>query len=66
MARQNGRTTVHFDPGDGFPVCGQLGSVLMTTDPTEVESDDFTMCGKCMRQPRWRLAWREAKAVTRR
>lgn len=53
MARQNGRTTVHFDPGDGFPVCGQIGSVLMTTDP-DAESDDFTLCGKCMRQLRRR------------
>jgi hypothetical protein len=59
MARQDGRETVHFDPGDGFPVCGQTGAVLVTTDP-DAESDDFTLCGRCMRQPRWRLAWKDA------
>ena len=63
MARQDGRETVHFDPGDGFPVCGQGGSVLMATDP-DAESDDFTLCGRCTRQPRWRLAYRdEARKV---
>jgi hypothetical protein len=59
--RQDGRVTVHFDPGDGFPVCGQLGSVLLVTDPRHGEDDDFfTICGKCMKQPRWRLAWKDA------
>lgn len=63
MVRQDGRVTMHFDPGDGFPACGQGGFVFVTTDP-DIESDDFTMCGKCMKQPRWRLAWRdEAKRV---
>ena len=59
MTRQDGRTTVHYNPGDGFPMCGQQGSVLMTTDP-DVEGEDVTMCGRCMRQLRRRSVMGDA------
>lgn len=54
MARQNGRTTVHFDTGHG-PVCGVGGSAESTTDSTEV------YCGLCDRTPAFKDAYRAAR-----
>lgn len=53
MVRQDERVPIHFDTGDGGPVCKQAGGVLTTTDPREVT------CGQCERRPVWKKAWHE-------
>lgn len=59
MARQNGERIVHFDDGHGV-VCWIEGKNPATsTDPRE------TTCGRCLRQPAWKQAWKDAaKKVT--
>lgn len=55
MVRQNGERIVHFEGDDG-PVCR-----VDFRDPRSTTSDAREVtCGKCLRRPEWKQAWKDA------